>query len=194
MARPPGASLRRGRKASGVTGRVHSPGAPPPGRRLGGRHREWQRRRARRHRRGAETRELVGASSGAGRAGRGEGGAGAGAGAASAGRGVASSWSGVGGRGSCGEAGGRADWRQRARTGNGGWVRAARAGRRRCSPDLEKEGRKPAGGGGRRRQRQRVRLCVIGRGRRCVRARLSPLSSCHQQPLLLLQSRAGQSG
>lgn len=37
--------------------------------------------------------------------------------------------------------------------------------------------------------------CVCsGGGRRCVRARLSPLSSCHQQPLLLQRSRAGESG
>lgn len=114
-----------------------------------------------------------------------------GAGAAGARRGVASSWSGVGGRGGCGErlAGERAGWRQRTGIGNGGWVRGAsepcveeaaaavRTGRR----------RKPADRGGRRRQRDRVR--ELGRGRQCVRVRLSPLSSCHQQP-----SRAGESG
>lgn len=47
--------------------------------------------------------------------------------------------------------------------------------------------RKPADRGGRRRQRDRVR--ELGRGSQCVRVRLSPLSSCHQQP-----SWAGESG
>ena len=51
------------------------------------------------------------------------------------------------------------------------------------------EGSRPAGevGGG------SGSGCVLGKGRRCVRARPQPLSSCHQQPLLLLQNRAGGS-
>lgn len=70
------------------------------------------------------------------------------------------------------------------------WRRARQ--NRRCSPGRAEEGSRLAGevggGGG------SGSGCVLGRGRRCVRARPPPLSSCHQQPLLLLQSRAGESG
>lgn len=116
-----------------------------------------------------------------------------GAGVAGARKGVASSWSGVGGSGGHG-------WQ---RVGDGelgsgtaggselgqGLIGAVRARGCRCSLGPAEEGSRPAGevGGGSRSG------CVLGRGRRCVRARPPPLSSCHQQPLLLLQNRAGGS-
>lgn len=179
-----------------MTGRVLRPGAPPLfGRRLGGGHPEWQRQRARRQRRGAETRALVGAGSGAGLRGRTKGGAGAELWSCrrteSSREQLEQSWRKRQLRRGCQASGlETASSDQEPR-----WVGAgleacrSRACRRPPLQPRPRRGRKPAGWRGRRRQRVRVR--ALERGRRCVRARLSPLSSCHQQPLLLQQSGAG---
>ncbi|KAG8516152.1 Phosphatidylinositol 3-kinase regulatory subunit alpha [Galemys pyrenaicus] len=188
----------RGRKAGLAAGRVRWAGAPPPAVGLRGRHREWQRRKARPRRRGAETRGDAGAGW------RGPGGGELGAGpeagparalelreqgeespaagaelreAAAAAR-AAGERVGADELGS-GTAGGSKPEQRR--------VGAVSVGGRRCSP--ARGGRKPAGGevggcGG------SGCVCSGGGGGAC--ARLPPLSSCHRQPLLLLQSRGGE--